>query len=91
MGLLRGSHGEQEQNQVPVLRGDFTVDVRNRGRQKYCPKPACRAAAKAARQRRWREHFIDMHSIRCQVIKKCLYTVATSILSGLGLSSSVPP
>jgi hypothetical protein len=33
----------------------FTVDVRNRGRQKYCPKPACRAAAKAARQRRWRE------------------------------------
>jgi hypothetical protein len=33
----------------------FTVDVRNRGRQKYCSKPACRAAAKAARQRRWRE------------------------------------
>jgi hypothetical protein len=33
----------------------FTVDVRNRGRQKYCSKPACRAAAKALRQRRWRE------------------------------------
>jgi hypothetical protein len=31
----------------------FTVDVRNRGRQKYCPKGACRAAGKAARQRRW--------------------------------------
>ena len=31
----------------------FTVDVRNRGRQKYCPKRACRAAGKAARQRRW--------------------------------------
>ena len=31
----------------------FTVDVRNRGRQKYCPKPACRATGKAARQRRW--------------------------------------
>jgi hypothetical protein len=31
----------------------FTVDVRNRGRQKYCAKPACRAAGKAARQRRW--------------------------------------
>jgi hypothetical protein len=33
----------------------FTVDVRNRGRQKYCSKPACRTAAKAARQRRWQE------------------------------------
>jgi hypothetical protein len=33
----------------------FTADVRNRGRQKYCPKPVCRAAGKAARQRRWRE------------------------------------
>ena len=31
----------------------FTVDVRNRGRQKYCSKPSCRAAGKAARQRRW--------------------------------------
>jgi hypothetical protein len=31
----------------------FTVDVRNRGRQKYCAKSACRAAGKAARQRRW--------------------------------------
>jgi hypothetical protein len=33
----------------------FTADVRNRGRQKYCAKPACRAAAKAARQRRWQQ------------------------------------
>jgi hypothetical protein len=31
----------------------FTVDVRNRGRQKYCAKQSCRAAGKAARQRRW--------------------------------------
>lgn len=31
----------------------FNVDVRNRGRQKYCPKPSCRAMGKAARQRRW--------------------------------------
>jgi hypothetical protein len=31
----------------------FTVDVRNRGRQKYCQKKTCRAAGKAARQRRW--------------------------------------
>lgn len=31
----------------------FTVDRRNRGRQKYCPKGGCRAAGKAARQRRW--------------------------------------
>jgi hypothetical protein len=29
------------------------VDVRNRGRQKYCTKKPCRAAGKAARQRRW--------------------------------------
>lgn len=28
-------------------------DVRNRGRQQYCPKRSCRAAGKAARQRRW--------------------------------------
>jgi hypothetical protein len=33
----------------------FTADVRNRGRQKYCAKAACRAAAKAARQRRWQQ------------------------------------
>jgi hypothetical protein len=31
----------------------FIADVRNRGRQKYCTKPPCRSAAKAARQRRW--------------------------------------
>lgn len=31
----------------------FSVDVRNRGRQKYCLKRACRASGKAARQRRW--------------------------------------
>jgi hypothetical protein len=31
----------------------FTVDVRKRGRQKYCPNRACRASGKAARQRRW--------------------------------------
>jgi len=31
----------------------FAVDVRNRGRQKYCPRRDCRAAGKAARQRRW--------------------------------------
>ena len=31
----------------------FTVDVRNRGRQKYCSKRACRAVGKATRQRRW--------------------------------------
>jgi len=34
---------------------NFTVDVRNRGRQKYCPKAPCRAAGKAARQRRWQD------------------------------------
>ncbi len=40
----------------------FTAEARNRGRQKYCTKPACRAAAKAARVWRaahpgyWRSH-----------------------------------
>jgi hypothetical protein len=34
-------------------RGLFQADARNRGRQKYCSKPDCRRAAKAARQRRW--------------------------------------
>lgn len=33
----------------------FTADVRSRGRQKYCSKPECRRAAKAARQARWRQ------------------------------------
>jgi hypothetical protein len=34
--------------------GDLCApDPRNRKRQKYCPKPACKAAGKAARQRRW--------------------------------------
>lgn len=31
----------------------FIADVRNRRRQKYCAKPACRGVGKAARQRRW--------------------------------------
>jgi hypothetical protein len=31
----------------------FKADARNLGRQKYCPTRACRAAGKAARQRRW--------------------------------------
>lgn len=31
----------------------FRADPRNRGRQKYCPKPACRQASKSASQRRW--------------------------------------
>ena len=33
----------------------FNVDVRNRGRQKYCAQPRCRAAGKAARQQRWQK------------------------------------
>lgn len=31
----------------------FQADSRNRSRQKYCSKPLCRQAGKAARQRRW--------------------------------------
>ena len=33
----------------------FRADARNRSRQKYCPKEACREASKAASQRRWLE------------------------------------
>lgn len=31
----------------------FVPDPRNRNRQKYCRKPACRKASKAASQKRW--------------------------------------
>jgi hypothetical protein len=41
----------------------FAVDVRNRGRQKYCPKPECQRESKVASQRRWlqknRNYFRD--------------------------------
>ena len=46
---------KKKQNACLGCGEDFVPDVRNRGRQKYCPKPGCRAQAKAARQRRWRE------------------------------------
>jgi hypothetical protein len=41
----------------------YRPDARNRGRQKYCKKPACRRASKRQSQQRWRdkpenqEHF----------------------------------
>lgn len=31
----------------------FIAEARNRHHQRYCPKPACRRASKAASQRRW--------------------------------------
>ena len=43
----------QRQSKCLCCGDHFTVDVRNRGRQKYCAKLNCRAAGKAARQRRW--------------------------------------
>ena len=33
----------------------FRPDARNRRHQRYCSKPACRRASKAASQRRWRD------------------------------------
>ena len=33
----------------------FVPDARNRARQRYCVKPDCRAASKAASQRAWRQ------------------------------------
>ena len=32
---------------------EYCCDPRNYGRQKYCPKPDCRQASKAASQRQW--------------------------------------
>jgi hypothetical protein len=51
--LSGGSMANQRQSKCLCCGDKFTVDVRNRGRQKYCPKRSCRAAGKAARQRRW--------------------------------------
>ena len=31
----------------------FAVDPRNRGRQRFCPRPECRAASKRSSQRAW--------------------------------------
>ena len=53
MGLRGGPMANKVQSKRLCCGDIFTVDVRNRGRQKYCPKRPCRAAGKAARQRRW--------------------------------------
>ena len=42
----------------------FTADVRNRGRQKYCGKPECQRASKAASQRRWLSEPHNRHYFR---------------------------
>ena len=42
----------------------FTADVRNRGRQRYCGKPGCRRASKAASQRRWLSEPQNHHYFR---------------------------
>ncbi len=47
----------------------FTPDHRNRRRQRYCSKPECRKAAKAASQKRWlnkpenRDYFRGPHNV----------------------------
>ena len=48
-----GSMASKVQSKCRCCGEIFTVDVRNRGRQKYCAKRGCRATGKAARQRRW--------------------------------------
>jgi hypothetical protein len=53
MGLRGGPMANKVQSKCLCCGDIFTVDVRNRGRQKYCPNPPCRAAGKTARQRRW--------------------------------------
>jgi hypothetical protein len=42
----------------------FIVDVRNRGRQKYCSKPECQRQSKAASQRKWLSHPQNHHHFR---------------------------
>lgn len=47
----------------------FTPDHRNRRRQRYCSRPECRTAAKAASQKRWlskpenRDYFRGPHNV----------------------------
>ena len=41
------------QRKCPHCEEFFLPDARNRQRQHYCAKPACRRASKAASQRRW--------------------------------------
>ena len=48
-----GSMANEVQSKRLCCGDIFRVDAHNRGLQKYCPKKACRAAGKAARQRRW--------------------------------------
>lgn len=43
----------------------FVPDARNRGRQKYCFKPACRTASKAASQRQWLNKPENQDYFRC--------------------------
>jgi hypothetical protein len=43
----------------------FVPDARNRGRQKYCFKPACRKASKAASQRQWLNKPENQDYFRC--------------------------
>jgi hypothetical protein len=43
----------------------FVPDARNRGRQKYCFKPECRKASKAASQRQWLNKPENQDYFRC--------------------------
>ena len=54
-------------------RGLFSPDHRNRSRQKYCRKPACRQASKTASQKKWlskpenQNHFqghVNVHRVQ---------------------------
>jgi hypothetical protein len=43
----------------------FVPDARNRGRQKYCFKPKCRKASKAASQQKWLNKPENQDYFRC--------------------------
>ena len=53
----------------PCCGGFFTPDYRNQRRQRYCSKPECRKASRAASQKRWlnkpdnRDYFRGLHNV----------------------------
>ena len=48
-------NGSTRKRKCQYCRGFFTPDYRNVGRQRYCSKPPCKHASKAASQRRWQQ------------------------------------
>jgi hypothetical protein len=69
-----GSIAKRRQSKCLCCGDNFTVDVRNRGHQKYCAKKACRAAGKVARQRRWLAKPENRNYRECQREPRARFT-----------------